>query len=410
MAKALTAKFIENVRYDSRKPEHPDGGCRGLRLVVHRSGGKSWIVRYRRPPPDKRPAKLTHEHFVPLAEARKWATAALAELAQGRDPGALKAAAKQSAEQAEAGRKADTVAHWAAQFLDLHARRNNLADATFKQYERGFRQFVLPEWGARSIRDFHKANVRELVERVALDRPIAANRLHAALSVFGNWLAERDVIPVSFCAGVKRPSKEQARERILSDDEIRRLWLACDSIGNPSGALVKVLALTGQRRSEVSGMRRAEIIGGDVWSLSPERTKNGRRHDIPLSGQVLEIVNAMPAVGDSDLIFTTTGGPLTHFHEMKLAIDAHMKPDSAWVFHDLRRSAASGMARLGVALPVIEKVLNHASGSFAGIVGVYQRHDYSSEKRNALQRWADHIDAIVHGEPVGKVVALRSRP
>jgi integrase len=409
MAKALTAKFIENVKYDPKKPEHPDGGCRALRLVVHRSGGKSWIVRYRRPPPDKRPAKLTHDHFVPLAEARKWATAALAELAQGRDPGALKAAAKQSAEQAEAERKADTLTHWAAQFLELHARRNNLADSTFEQYERGLRKFVLPEWGARSVHDFRKANVRELVERVALDWPIAANRLHAALSVFGNWLAERDVIPISFCAGVKRPSKEQARERTLSDDEIKRLCLACDAVGDPNGSCIKVMALPGPRRSEVAGMRRSEIVG-DTWSIPSERVKNKRRHDVPLSAQVLEIINALPVIGDSDFIFSRGRGPLAHFHEAKLAIDAHMKPDSAWVLHDLRRTCASGMARLGVALPVIEKCLNHASGSFAGIVGVYQRHDFASEKRNALQRWADHIDAVVRGEPVGKVVSLRSRP
>ena len=87
-----------------------------------------------------------------------------------------------------------------------------------------------------------------------------------------------------------------------------------------------------------------------------------------------------------------------------------MKPDAPWVLHDLRRTVASGMARLGVRLPVIEKILNHASGTFRGIVGVYQRHDFAAEKRDALARWADHVDSIVSGKPVGKVVSLRSRP
>ena len=205
MAKALTAKFVENITYDPQKPEHPDGGCRGLRLAVHRSGSKSWIVRYRRPPPDKRPAKLTHEHFVPLAEARKWATAALAELAQGRDPGALKAAAKQTAEQTAAGRKADTVRR-AAQFLELHARRNNLADSTPSNNMSGFLvRYVLPEGGARSVHDFRKARCAPIwsssSRSTGQSRPIA---LHAALFwCLATGSAERDVIPVSFCAGVQ---------------------------------------------------------------------------------------------------------------------------------------------------------------------------------------------------------------
>jgi integrase len=94
--------------------------------------------------------------------------------------------------------------------------------------------------------------------------------------------------------------------------------------------------------------------------------------------------------------------------KVKAAIDAAMRPTSPWVFHDLRRTTASGMQRLGIPLPVIEKVLNHTSGSFRGIVGVYQRHDFADEKQNALQRWADHVDAVIHGEPTGKVVRIKA--
>jgi integrase len=117
----------------------------------------------------------------------------------------------------------------------------------------------------------------------------------------------------------------------------------------------------------------------------------------------------MPKIAGGDYVFTTSGwAPLGRFDRIKHELDAHMKPQTPWVFHDLRRTVASGMARLGVRLPVIEKCLNHTGGSFRGIVGVYQRHDFAAEKRDALQRWADHIDSIVRGEPIGKVV--RSRP
>ena len=145
--------------------------------------------------------------------------------------------------------------------------------------------------------------------------------------------------------------------------------------------------------------------------LPPERTKNKRRHEVPLSTQALAIIDAMPVItGDEDFVFTSSKRRrLSNFSDAKVAIDARMKPVTPWVLHDCRRTVASGMARLGIKLPVIEKILNHASGTFRGIVGVYQRHDFAAEKRDALARWADHIDSIVSGKPVGKVVKLRSR-
>jgi len=148
-------------------------------------------------------------------------------------------------------------------------------------------------------------------------------------------------------------------------------------------------------------MRRPEI-SGDVWSLAPSRTKNKRPHEVPLSAQVLAIIDELPATS-GDLIFATNRTSLFH---AKTAIDAQMEPTAPWVMHDLRRTVASGMARLGIQLPVIEKVLNHKSGSFAGIVGVYQRHEYAAEKRDALQRWANHVEGLVGGKPA-EVVPLR---
>ena len=400
MAKQLTAVSIANARPGPQRREIPDAGCRGLYLVVQPSGRKSWAVRYRFA---GKPRKVTLAGALTLAAARKAAAEALHELERGNDPAALKSETRATA----AALAADTVDKWADQFIERHARRKTRA-LTLAQYESVLRRLVLPAWRGRTVHDIKRRDVIELLEQIALDRPIMANRTLGVLSKFFNWLCERDRIVASPCAGVRRPSEEHARERVLSDDEIRRLWIACDDIGGPAGACIKTLLLTGQRRSEVSGMCRSEI-SGDVLSLPGERTKNKKRHDVPLSRQVLAILESMPAIAGSDYVFTLGRAPLGHFDRSKQLIDAQMKPDAPWVLHDLRRTCASGMARLGVRLPVIEKCLNHSSGTFRGIVATYQRHDFAAEKHDALKRWADHIDAIVSGEPAGKVVSLRPR-
>jgi integrase len=407
MAKRLTAIAVENAPPRAQSYELKDASS-PLRLVVHPSRAKSWIVRYRRP--DGRTAKLTHEQFVPLAEARKWAAGALAELAQGRDPGVLKEAAAAAKEQAATDRQRDTVDRLADQFIEQYAKKHTRQNS-WRQAVHVFDDIVLPAWRGRIIHDIQRREIRELVEGVAEDRPVMANRALAHLSKFFNWLLERDVIQASPCTGVKPPRKEHARERILSDDEIVKLWRACDTIDGRVGPCVKLLLLTGQRLGEVGGMQRSEIVG-DTWSLSPERTKNARRHDVPLSTQALAIINAMPVIeGQADFVFTASHtkrlGRLSHG---KAAIDAIMKPREPWVLHDLRRTAASGMQRLGVRVEVIERALNHRSGSYRGVAGIYQVDPMTSATRDALQRWANHVEGLVSGKQADdKVVQMPAR-
>jgi integrase len=402
MAK-LTAKFIQNVRPATARREIPDSGCRGLYLIVQPSGQQAWAVRYRF---GGKTRKLTLDSGLTLAAAREAATKALHELNRGHDPAALKFEAIAKAEEAAADRERDTVERLAEQFLNQYARRKTRKNS-WRQAEHVFHKIALPAWQGRTVHDIQRRDIRELVEKVAVDRPIMANRALGHLSKFFNWLCEQDIIAASPCAGVKPPSKEHARERMLSDDEIRALWHACDAIGAPAGPAVKLMLLTGQRCGEVVGMRRSEI-SGDVWTLLPDRTKNKQRHEVPLSPQALAVIEDVPVI-DDDYVFTTSGtrrlGNMSH---AKDALDAGMQPKEAWVLHDLRRTVASGMARLGIRLPVIEKVLNHKSGTFRGIVGVYQRHEYAAEKRDALTRWADHVDAVVSGRG-GEVITLRGR-
>jgi integrase len=159
--------------------------------------------------------------------------------------------------------------------------------------------------------------------------------------------------------------------------------------------MVQLLILTGQRRNEVARMQWGELDHERrLWTLPRERVKNDRRHEVPLSPQAVAIIQSLPRIGDQ-YVFTLNGKkPINGFNNDKRRID-DLSGVSDWVFHDLRRTVASGMARLGISLGIIEKVLNHVSGSFAGIVGVYQRHEFAEEKRTALEKWADHVGQLV---------------
>jgi integrase len=184
----------------------------------------------------------------------------------------------------------------------------------------------------------------------------------------------------------------------LSADEIKLLWQACDKVAEPYSTIVRLLLLTGQRRDEVAGMRREELQG-DQWHLPGSRTKNGRPHVVPLVPLALKLI---AAAGDRDIVFTTTGRtPPGAFSEAKKRLDAGVtaanggRPVAPWVLHDLRRTAVTHMAELGIRTDVIELIVNHTSGTRGGIAGVYNRSELLDERRRALEQWAQRIGRIV---------------
>jgi integrase len=396
MAKALTDIAIRNLKAEAARYEIPDPGARGLRVIVQPSGRKSLAVRYRNAA--GRARKLTLPAGITLAAARKLAADALLDVAQGKDP----ATAKQAGRRAARAQGDDTVERLAVQFIEQHAKRHT-RPATVRATEGAFRNIILPAWGARSVHDIARRDVLDILDQVAADRPVLANRTKAVMTKFFNWAASRDIIKASPCVGVAAPTKETARDRVLNDDELRRLWRAGEAVGGNVSAYVKLLILTGQRRSEIAGLRWKEVSDG-VLAFPSERMKGRQAHVLPLSTQAAAIIDAMPKVDDFVL-----GGTLRwHFHHVKRALDAHMGDVPKWVTHDVRRSVASSMARIGVPLPVIEKILAHRSGSFRGIVGTYQRHSFLPEMAAAMQRWADHVERLVGGKPA-KVVKLQRR-
>jgi integrase len=276
------------------------------------------------------------------------------------------------------------------QFLDRHAKKKYRPKTLY-----GVTRYLntLDRWGgSRKLDAVARADIRSLLD--GIDAPVAANRTHAVLKTFFNWCVENDLIAHSPVTGMRAPHRETPRDRVLTDDELRAVWLAAEKEGFPLGTIIQLLILTGQRRGEVTGMRwfELDLSGAGLWTLPRERTKNDRRHEVPLSKQATAILNAVPRIGDCEFVFTLNGiSPSNNFKAVP-RLDVGIAP---WTLHDLRRTAASGMAKLGVSLAVIEKVLNHKGGSFGGIVGVYQRHEFAEEKREALQRWADYVEQLV---------------
>jgi len=187
--------------------------------------------------------------------------------------------------------------------------------------------------------------------------------------------------------GMETPGKPSSRERVLTDAELAQVWKACDGM---HGAAVRLLMLTGARREEVAQLKWSEIQDGAIH-LNNGRSKNGQALIIPLSAPARELLASLPLIADSEFVFTVDGArPIGAWSHAKRKLDA-ASGIKAWVIHDIRRTVATGLQKLGVSLQTVEAVLGHTAGSRAGIVGVYQRHTFADEKRAALEAWAEHV-------------------
>lgn len=409
----LTVKSVEAAKADpGKRRELPDAALPGLYLVVQPAGGKSWAVRYRA---DGKPRKLTLGPYprLGLTDAREAARTALRAVAEGRDPAGEKQAAKVEVAAVQTMQFGAVV----ADYIERYAKPRN---RSWRETESFLTRTLdaTDKWQEKDVRAIGRKDVLDALDAVvARGASIHANRLFAALRRFFAWTVERGILDASPMAGLKPPSPEISRDRILTDAELVAVWKAAGEVSYPFGPVVQLLILTGQRRSEVLEAEWREFdLDGATWTIPRERAKNDRAHVVPLAPQAVEILRSIPRVGNrSRLLFTTTGE--TAFSGVSKATDRlqglsskHL-PDGVevepWRLHDLRRTFASGCARLGVPVHVVEKALNHVSGTHAGIVGVYQRHEYGDERRRAMGLWAAHLDGLVKG--AAEVVKLERR-
>jgi len=418
---ALTAPAIEKLKPGPSRREVPDRD--GLFLVVQPSGAKSWAYRYRSPA-DGKPRKLTIGSYPAygLGDAREKAFEAMKSAQRGVDP----------VDEAKAIRaRARDRSHLVKDLIDdyLVKYEGEHKTSSTAEVRRLLDKWVRPAIGEKRVQDVVRRDVLAILEAmVKAGAPISANRLLAILKPFFAWVrVHGDPLPTLPTASVDKPTSEDGRDRdrVLTDEEIRWLWMATEPAG-PFNAVVRLLLLTGQRRSEVGGLTDGELHLGVAtnWSIPAGRTKNGRAHTVPLSPLAREVLSTVPRIDGSGLLFTTDGRvPISGWSKGKAALDRRMLEvaqaearergnDPAniqltgWRLHDLRRTAASGMARLGHPIHVVEAVLNHKSGVLSGVAAIYNRHDYLAEKQRALESWAGAVADIVHGEVRSNVVKL----
>ena len=342
--------------------------------------------------------------IIDLASARELAREALTKVLTGVDPAAVT--------DRQNGESSQRIENVCEEFIERYLGPNTKS-STMREMTRLLRRNVVPAWKGRLIVDISRRDVIALLDTmIARKAPVSANRLLAVLRRMFNWAIERDLRSDSPCDRVRAPTHEQARDRLLSNSEIGSLWRACNILGWPFGPLFQLLILTGQRREEVAGIRWSELdLERCLWILPHHRAKNNTEHLVPLSEGVMTILRSLPRLGHvNDFVFSTTGRTtVSGFSRAKLRIDVLMQAEqskplqvhtshsghTSWRNHDLRRTMATRMAGLGADLVVVEKILNHTSGSLGGVVGVYQRHSYLEEKRVELEKWSQFVKEIV---------------
>lgn len=371
---------------ESGQVEYPDAKVTGLRLRVGHGGAKTWIVR-RRVGSKVINKKLGTYPMMGLAGARKAAERLLEALARDGSTEAL-------------DRTFYTVAEY---WIDKVAKPKN---DSWKDVHRKLQLHVYPAWRDRKIAEIKRSDVRELLD--GIEGVVLPNRILSAIKTIFRFAMSRDWLEASPVEGITKPKAEPVRDRVLDMGEIKQVWDACALAGFPFGSFVRTLILTGQRRSEVAGMRWADLdLKAATWIIPAGDTKAERTQLVPLSPMAVALLEGLPELGE--FVFSNDGEThISGYSKGKLRLDKFIAANgtalATWRLHDLRRSAATHMVRLGIPELVVSRVLNHAQ---QGVTArVYALHSYAPEKRHALDTWAAEIDRAVNGERGGNVVRL----
>jgi integrase len=382
----LTQKFADTCKLPADKTDHlfRDDDivnfCLRLRQSTPGEVSRTWLYRYR---VGVKQYSLTigSAKAVPAMLARKHAGELEAKVRLGQNPQAEKQRTRAEA--------SNTFGALVDEYLD--ARKADWRHGSARQV----RQHLLRH--ARSLHSLPIGTVSQrdialLLNRIAQGGEVASNRLRSSLEAFFSWcLQQGHTLPAGNVVSNTAKRKEVARSRVLSDDEIKLIW---NSLGDDDyGGIIKLLILTGQREAEI-GRLRWEEIHDDCIDLPGERTKNGRQHIVPLSDPAKAIVEKFRMAGRTFVFGRDDRAGFAGYGPPKKKLDERTQIP-AWVVHDIRRTVATGMGDIGVKPHIIEAVLNHVSGHKAGVAGVYNRSSYAAEKRDALVRWGEHVNALV---------------
>jgi len=419
------ATFIKNLKATDARQEIPDDGFSSepslpgsLYLVVQPrpSGSMSWAVRtkmdgkavkitlgrYDEEGSSQQPDRPSTKQVLSITQARELAKRSIADVGRGHDP-------RQS--------KTDKLSlnYWLGEFVKT-ARSTGFKGrpvkaSTADEYERIIETDIKPNW--KHVTDIREIDERDIEKLLGKLSPGARRNAFAVLSTFFRWKSVLRVINRNVIERADAPPKPQSRQRVLSHDEIKAVWNAATSCGYPFGPIVKLLLLTGQRRDEIANLKWSELSEElDTITFEGSRTKNGHAHIVPLPKLATGIIKALPRIATSidqmsEYVFTTFGTkPFSGFSNGKIALDKYIEPALPnWHLHDLRRSCATELAKLGIKQEVTEAILNHKSGKVSGVAAIYNRHEYHDEKHEALKVWADRLQTIVIDRPRPKLVA-----
>jgi integrase len=375
----LTKSAIDALPTASSDLVYWDVASPGFGVKVTPKGRKVFVVLYRTGGAGSKLRKHTIGPYgrVTLHQARVAAQRVFAAKLEGRDPAAEKREAKR---RVVADRVEDLLETFIAQRLSQNRSAGEIA--------RLLRREMGKPWTGRSVHEIGKRDVVELVSAIEQrGAPVAANKALKSIETFLRWCVGRAVLDQSPAESVPLPSKEVAPDRVLGDDELVKVILAAREIGGPYGGIVELLALTGQRREEVARLQWQELdLAQRVCTLPKSRTKN-------VSEQSMAVLKHADRRGQ--YVFSLLGTkPFSELSGAKRRLD-QLSGVTEWRLHDLRRTCVSGMARLGIAPHVADKILNHQSGTISGVAAVYQRHEFLFERRQALDLWGAHIGKIL---------------
>jgi integrase len=386
---ALPILPSDTVYWDTSSP--------GFGVKVTPKGRKVFIVLYRTGGAGSKLRKYTVGPYgrVTLHQARLAAQKVFTAKLEGRDLAAEKREAKR---RVVADRVEDLLETFIAQRLSQNR--------SVREISRLLRREIGKPWSSRSIHEITKRDVVEVISAIEQrGAPAAANKALKSIKTFLRWCVGRAILDQSPAEGVPLPGKEVARDRVLSDKELAQVILAARTMDGPYGGIVELLALTGQRREEVARLKWEELdLAHRIWTLPKSRTKNSKEHVVHLSEASMGVL--MRAAKNGPSVFSVLGSsPFNRFSKAKRQLD-QLSGVTGWRLHDLRRTCVSGMARLGVAPHVADKLLNHQTGTISGVAAVYQRHEFRAEQREALEQWSAHVATIVtkaSGEFSGKI-------
>jgi integrase len=432
--KRLTAKTIENLKLPASDPTGKKNGrrfvmdneVRGLGVKITEAGSKSFVM-IQRFPGFKHPAprQLGSCDAMTLEEAREKGREWLKLIAKGIDP----AEQQRELELAAARRRENSVA---AVFEDF-VKEKLVAERQGRDVERDMRKEFIAVWGKRPIAEITKEDVLSVVRTVKQRAPSHARNLLGYARRFFDWAIEQHAygIEANPCIQLKPArivGEKRARDRVLTDDELFAFWRATGHMGYPFGPLYRLLLLTGLRLNEVADAIWSEIdLRNGVWIVPAARMKgkDGRAvdHVVPLTAEITAILESLPRFKSGDFLFSVTFGrsPVWASDKVKKRLNARMLRTlraiahrrgedparvtlPAWVNHDLRRSLRTGLSKLRVDRDIREAVLAHTR---PGVEGIYDRHDYQAEKKDALERWASYVQSLASPAVQTNVVRLR---